>query len=134
MARSFELEVVTPERVVLRETVDFVLVPSSEGLYGMLAGHAPMVGLLRPGVVHYRRGDAEGVVAVSGGFFEVEPERTLILADEAELPEEVDVEAAIAERDRARRLLEEGGDQETVRQAKESLERALARLRAAQRE
>lgn len=134
MARSFELEVVTPERVVVRATVDFVLLPSSEGQYGILAGHAPMVGLLRAGVVHYRHGRGEGVVAVSGGFFDVAPHRTLVLADEAQLPEEIDVEAALAERERARQRLEEGGTQEEVRQAREALERAVARLRAAQRD
>lgn len=134
MPRTFQLEVITPERVVVRDTVDFVLVPSSEGLYGMLAGHAPMVGLLRTGVVHYRRGGETRVLAVSGGFFEVEPARTLILADEAELPEEIDVEAAVAERERARRAIEEGGDQDEVQRAREALERAMARLRAAQRE
>lgn len=130
MAKAFELELVTPERIVLQETVEFVTVPSTDGIYGMLADHAPMVGLLKPGVVHYRRHGEVGAVAVFGGFFEVEPDRTVIMADHAELPEEIDVAAALAERDRAQAVIEAGGDQEEVVRAREALERALARLRA----
>lgn len=131
MAKGFQLEVVTPERIVLKETVEFVTVPSTDGIYGMLADHAPMVGLLKPGVVHYRQAGDVRALAISGGFFEVDPHRTVVLADEAELPEEIDVAAAVAERDRAREVIEAGGDQEEVMRAKETLEKALARLRAA---
>lgn len=131
MAKTFSLEIITPERVVLEERVRFVLVPSAEGNYGMLADHAPMVGLLKPGVVHYRQGADTKAVAVFGGFFEVSPKRTVVLADDAELPDEVNVEEALAERDRARRVIEAGDDQEEVVRAKEALERAMARLRIA---
>lgn len=134
MAKTFELEVVTPERVVLKTPVQFVLVPSADGQYGMLADHAPMVGLLKAGVVHYRNEGSTRTLALTGGFFEVTPDRAVVLADEAELPEEIDVAAAVAERDRARQIIEAGGDQEEVARAKQALERALARLRAAQKD
>ncbi len=134
MAKTFELEVITPERVVFKSPVQFVLVPSVEGQYGILADHAPMVGLLKAGVVHYRNEGSDGVLALTGGFFVVTPDRTVVLADEAELPEEIDVAAAVAERDRAREIIEAGGDQEEVARAKQALERALARLRAAQKD
>lgn len=134
MAKTFELEVITPERVVLRSPAQFVLVPSADGQYGILADHAPMVGSLRAGVVHYRTEGGVRAVALTGGFFEVTPDRAVILADEAELPEEIDVAAAVAERDRARQIIEAGGDQEEVARAKQALERALARLRAAQKD
>lgn len=130
MAKPFELEVVTPERIVFKESVEFVTVPTVDGIYGMLADHAPMVGLLKAGVVHYRQAGDLRAMAVTGGFFEVDPRRTVILADQAELPEEIDVAAALAERDRARAVIEAGGDQEEVARAKEALERAMARLRA----
>lgn len=130
MAKQFQLEVVTPERIVFKESVEFVTVPTVDGIYGMLAEHAPMVGLLKPGVVHYRQAGDVRALAISGGFFEVDPRRTVVLADEAELPEEIDVAAAVAERDRAREVIEAGGDQGEVARAKEALERALARLRA----
>ncbi len=133
MARSFHLEVITPERQVVSTAVEFVVLPTVDGFYGILAGHAPMVGSLKAGVVHYRRGHGVEAVAITGGFFEAGPAATVVLADEAERPEEIDVAAAMAERDRAREIIESGGDQEEVARAKEALERALARLRAAGR-
>ncbi len=130
MARIFEIQVFTPERTVVRAKAEYVSLPTADGLYGVLGDHAPMVGLLRPGVLHYRGGGESQAVAVMGGFFQVLPSRTVVLADEAELPEEVDVNAALAERDRALAALEAGGEQEEVARAREALERALARLRA----
>lgn len=131
MANTFQLDVITPERHVLSLPVDFVTLPTVEGFYGILSGHAPMVGLLKTGVVHYRHEGTTKALAVSGGFFEAGPEATVVLANEAELPEEIDVAAAVAERDRARALLEAGGDQDEVVAAKKALERAMARLRVA---
>ncbi len=131
MARTFRLEVLTSERVLVRDReVEFVLLPARDGYYGILAGHAPMVGLLKPGVLQYREpGKDKKAVAVLGGFFEVEPERTLVMADEAEFPEEIDVAAAMAERERARAVLEGGGNQEEVLRARRAYEKAMARLR-----
>ncbi len=134
MAQSFHLDVITPERQVVSVPVEFVTLPTVEGFYGILAGHAPMVGSLKAGVVHYRHGGASRVLAVTGGFFEAGPHATVVLADEAELPEEIDVATAIAERDRARAIIEAGGEQEEIVAAKEALERAMARLRAAGKE
>lgn len=133
MGRTFAIEVLTPERTVVRAQAEYASLPTVDGLYGVLGDHAPMVGLLRPGVLHYRSGGETGVVAVMGGFFEVLPNRTVVLADEAELPEEVDVSAALAERDRALAAIEAGGEQQEVQRAREALERAMARLRAAGR-
>lgn len=133
MAQMFQLEVITPERRVVSLPVDFVTLPTVDGIYGILAGHAPMVGALKAGVVHYRNQGASQSLAVTGGFFEAGPHATVVLADEAELPEEIDVAAAMVERDRARAVIESGGDQEAVARAKEALERAMARLRAAGR-
>jgi len=131
VARTFKLEILTSERVLLRDReVEFVLLPARDGYYGVLAGHAPMVGLLKPGVLQYREpGQDKKAVAVLGGFFEVEPERTLVMADEAEFPEEIDVAAALAERERTRAILEGGGNQEEVMRARRAYEKAMARLR-----
>lgn len=133
MAGAFELEVITPERVVARSEVEYVSVPAVDGQYGILVNHAPMVGLLKAGVVRYRTGGNTRAIAVTGGFFEVAANRMLVLGDEAELPEEIDVAAVTAEKERARKIIEAGGDQEEVTQARQVLERSLARLRAAGR-
>src|SRR6478735_8077223 len=80
---QFQFDLVSPERLLLSEAVDQVDVPGSEGDFGVLAGHAPFVTTLRPGIlVVYRGGDALRVV-VNGGFAEVNPEGLTVLADMA---------------------------------------------------
>ncbi len=131
MGKEIQLEVVTPERSVLKATADYVSVPTVDGDYGILGDHAPMVGLMKAGVLHYRSGGKVEVLAVAGGFFEVMDNRMLVLGDEAELPGEVDVAAAMEEQKRAREIIEAGGDQETVARARQALEKAMTRLKIA---
>ncbi|HEY8425318.1 MAG TPA: F0F1 ATP synthase subunit epsilon [Limnochordales bacterium] len=132
MAESLQIEVVTPQRVVLRERAEAVVVPSAEGYLGVLAGHAPMVAVIGTGIVRF--GQFHGPkrkMAVSGGFMEVFGNRVTILADAAELAEEIDVARARAARDRAlARLRSRAADIDHAR-AQRALARALNRLRAA---
>ena len=87
---TFQFDLVSPERLLLSEAVDQVDVPGSEGDFGVLAGHAPFVTTLRPGIlVVYRGGDALRVV-VNGGFAEVNPEGLTVLADMAVPVDEFD--------------------------------------------
>jgi F-type H+-transporting ATPase subunit epsilon len=87
---TFQFDLVSPERLLLSEAVDQVDVPGSEGDFGVLAGHAPFVTTLRPGIlVVYRGGDALRVV-VNGGFAEVNPEGLTVLADMAVPADEFD--------------------------------------------
>ena len=87
---TFQFDLVSPERLLLSEAVDQVDVPGSEGDFGVLAGHAPFVTTLRPGIlVVHRGGDALRVV-VNGGFAEVNPEGLTVLADMAVPVDEFD--------------------------------------------
>jgi F-type H+-transporting ATPase subunit epsilon len=87
---TFQFDLVSPERLLMSEAVDQVDVPGSEGDFGVLAGHAPFVTTLRPGIlVVYRGGDALRVV-VNGGFAEVNPEGLTVLADMAVPVDEFD--------------------------------------------
>lgn len=96
---SFRL--VMPEREVLATEADMVVVPGSEGDFGVLHGHAPLVSTVRPGVLEVFQGNkAEQRFLVVGGFAEVTPERCTVLADEAVPFEEVTAEQ-LAERERA---------------------------------
>ncbi len=135
MADSLQIEVVTPQRVVLRERAEAVVVPSAEGYLGVLAGHAPMVAVVGLGIVRF--GQFHGPkrkMAVTGGFMEVSGNRVTILADAAELAEEIDVMRARAARDRAlERLRSRAADVDHAR-AQRALARALNRLRAAGQE
>lgn len=77
------LEVVTPERFVLREEVDEVVAPGSEGDFGVLPGHCDFLTTLRPGELHYRSGGQEQSLSLQGGFVEVRANRMIVLADTA---------------------------------------------------
>jgi F-type H+-transporting ATPase subunit epsilon len=88
------LEIVTPEREVLREEVDEVVLPGEYGYFGVLPGHAPYLVRLRAGEARYRDGRVRRYLAVAGGFAEVQDDRVFVLADSAERPDEIDVEAA----------------------------------------
>lgn len=82
MAETVTFELVSPERLVVSEPVEMVVVPGSEGLFGVLPGHALMISGVEPGVVEmYRDGKVENRIFVSGGFAEVTPERCTVLAD-----------------------------------------------------
>ncbi|MGH7274941.1 MAG: ATP synthase F1 subunit epsilon [Nitrospiria bacterium] len=87
MPEKIILEVVTPERLVLREEVDEVLAPGSEGDFGVLPGHCEFLTLLRGGEVHYRIGEQGRSLEVQCGFAQVMANRIIILADSANLRE-----------------------------------------------
>ncbi len=135
-ALGFEFQVVSPARVVVRERVTSLIVPGARGAVGFWARHAPMLVALAPGLVRYRPvGDKTRgfkLLAVGGGFFEMSPEgRATLLADTAELPEEIDVARAQAAYERARRRLARPTPAVDIARAEAALQRALARLRAA---
>jgi F-type H+-transporting ATPase subunit epsilon len=89
------LQLVSPERMLVDEQVDEVQIPGLDGYMGILPGHASLLSELMPGgVLRYRAGGAEKVLAVYGGFVEVQPDRVRILADFAERREEINVEQA----------------------------------------
>lgn len=125
------LEVVTPERMILREEVESVIAPGSEGYLGVLPRHSPLLTTLKPGVVRYRKGGRWERLAVSGGFMEAGPGRVVILADAAELPSEIDVERARRAMERAKKRLWERSPDLDVARAEAALMRSLARLKAA---
>lgn len=81
---TFKFELVSPERLVMSEDVDEVVVPGSDGDFGVLAGHAPFVSTLRPGVLEVHKANGEKArVFVLGGFAEVDPDSLTILAQHA---------------------------------------------------
>ena len=77
----FRLEIVTPERVLVREEVDEAVVPAEDGYLGVLPGHTPLVATLRRGDLWYRKGQDKTHLEISGGFAEVLPDRVTILAE-----------------------------------------------------
>jgi len=131
--RTFLLEILTLQKLFLRENVRFVVAPGQEGVFEVLPGHAPFVFALKPGALRIRQpGDREHYVALGGGFLAVQKDRTSVLARSAERPEEIDVARAQAAKERAERRLAVRTPDIDVARAHAALQRALARLRIAE--
>jgi F-type H+-transporting ATPase subunit epsilon len=125
------LEVATPARLVVAETVDEVVIPGSQGYFGVLPGHAPLLATLGVGELTYRKGTSQTHLALTGGFAEVRNDKVIVLAENAERPDEIDRERAQKARERAeRRLTGREGDVDFAR-AQTALARALNRLQVA---
>ncbi len=129
------LQVVTAERTVFDNDVDYVSAPGSEGVMGILPKHAPLLSSLQAGELRYRKGSDEVSLAIGGGFIEVLNNKVIVLADSAERSDEIDLARAEEARKRAERLLSERGklSAEDALRAEMSLRRALARIDVARR-
>ncbi len=127
------LEIVTPERLVLSESVDEVVLPSIEGYMGGRSGHAPLLAELDVGEISYRTDAGERHLAVSGGFAEVLEGGVSILAETAELAEEIDVERAQRSREQAETLLKSRLSGQELLGAELKLKKAIGRIRVRER-
>jgi F0F1-type ATP synthase, epsilon subunit (mitochondrial delta subunit) len=135
MARIL-LEIITPERVVVREEVDIVTAPGVAGEFGVLANHCPMVAGIKIGPLRYKVGDKEEWVAVSGGFCEVSGNKITFFVEAAERAHEIDVERALRAKERAEKRIQEylaGAENIDYARARAALQRALTRLLVAER-
>ncbi len=129
-----KVDIVTAERLVFSdEGVDEVVAPGSEGELTVLPMHAPLLTMIKPGLMRLIKGGEEVDMAITGGFLEVRNDRVTILADAAERAEEIDVVRAEEARRRAERRLEERVSEEDLARAAASLQRALLRLKVAER-
>src|SRR5512140_1691844 len=127
---TFLLEIVTPDRAIVREAVDEAEIPGADGYFGVLPGHTPMLATLQVGELWYRKGQDRFYLAVAFGFAEVLPDRVTVLAQIAERAEEIDVTRAQAAKTRAeQRLTRRVADMDFER-ARIALMKALARLQA----
>ncbi len=131
--KQFLLEIVTPEKLLFSQGVDFVVVPGSDGDFGVLPGHCLLLSGLRIGELQYTTGETTESVSILSGLAEVTPTRVTILADIAEKAEEIDIERAQAALQRAEEHLERGGIPSEVEEAKVSLEKARLRQKIAER-
>jgi F-type H+-transporting ATPase subunit epsilon len=125
--------VVSPDRKMLEETVDEVVLPGSEGYLGVLPGHAPLLTAVKAGELDFRDGERWLRAFVAGGFAEVLPNRVSILADVGERAEEIDPQRAEAARGRAEGRLKQPSPDVDWDRARASLQRALTRLQVARR-
>lgn len=131
MAETFELEVATPERLLVRERVTEAQIPLANGYIGVLPGHAPLLGALGTGDLMYVAEGRKRHMAVSGGWVEVLGDRARVLADIAEHADEIDVKRAEEALRRASERLLRAGSGVDVARALNALRRAQARLETA---
>jgi len=132
MADKIQLEVVTPERRVLAESVDMVTVPGLGGELGILPGHTPLISALQTGVLTYVQDGKSSQLHVSGGFVEVRDDLVAVLAEVAERPDEIDAARAKQSRDRLEKQLHSwSGTEEDFEVARVKLERSVVRLQIA---
>jgi F-type H+-transporting ATPase subunit epsilon len=127
------LEIVTPERSILHEKVDEVEIPGADGYFGVLPGHTPLLAALQVGQLWYRKGSEISYLSVAFGFAEVVSDRVTILAQIAERAEEIDIERAQAQRQRAEEALAQKASDVDLERARVSMLKALNRLQVATR-
>jgi F-type H+-transporting ATPase subunit epsilon len=129
-----KVDIVTAERVVYSdEGVDEVVAPGIEGELTVLPHHAPLLTMIKPGVMRIVKGSEDVDMAITGGFLEVRDDRVTILADAAERAEDIDTVRAEEARRRAERRLEERESKVELVDAAAELQRALIRLKAVER-
>jgi F-type H+-transporting ATPase subunit epsilon len=129
------LEIVTPDRAVVREDVDEVVVPGAEGEFGILPGHTPLLATLKVGELWYRQGQEKHYLAIAFGFVEVLPDRVTILAHVAERAQDIDVARAERAKQRAEGRLAQPAAQVNLdfERARIAMMKSLIRLQVATR-
>src|SRR5882672_630007 len=128
-----QLQVVSADRSLVNETVDEVEIPGSDGYFGVLPGHTPLLAVLQVGELWYRQGQEKHYLAIAFGFAEVLPDRVTILAQIAEKAEEIDPARAEAAKKRAEERVSRQTVDMDAERARISLMKALIRLQVATR-
>ena len=130
MAKTFLLEIVTPERQFFTGQVESLILPASDGSYGVEPGHEPVVAAVEPGETRYKVDGQWQSVIVTQGFAEIMSDYAVLLVSTAERPEDIDEARAQRAKQRAEERLRQHGSQQEYFRSKAALARATARLRA----
>lgn len=136
MAEKLQLEVVTPKGAVISERVDIVTAPGYAGEFGVLADHAPLLSTIKTGILLFKNDGQQEQIMVSSGFCEVSNNKITFLVESAERGRDIDVDRALRAQERAeKRLADAMRQQEKINivRAEAALQRALARVKAAER-
>jgi F-type H+-transporting ATPase subunit epsilon len=130
---QIQLQIVSADRSLVNETVDEVEIPGSDGYFGVLPGHTPLLALLQVGELWFRQGQEKHYLSIAFGFAEVLPDRVTILAQIAEKADEIDVARAEAAKKRAEERVASPTVDMDAERARISLMKALIRLQVASR-
>jgi F-type H+-transporting ATPase subunit epsilon len=127
-----DLQIVTPDRMLVQEQVEEVEIPGVDGYFGVLPGHTPLLAALSVGELWYRKGQDRTYLAIAYGFAEVLPDRVTILAQLAERAEDIDAGRAESARTRAAQRLDQKSDVDYER-ARVALAKSMTRLQVSSR-
>lgn len=131
MAKTFKLEVITPERLFYEGDAEMVIVRTTLGYEGFLANHAPACKLLGTGIMRIKEEGEKDFkhASTTGGFIDVKDNIFTIYADAAEWPEEIDLDRQERKLEEAQSILETSTDEQDLRLARHSIEKALNRVK-----
>lgn len=133
MAKTFYLEIIASDRVFYKGDCEHLVITAIDGLLGILAGHEPLVTSLPTGELKYMVNGEWHYAAISEGFIEVMPDKSVILADSCELPEEIDIKRAEEARERAQEMLRQKQSIKEYYETQAALNRAMNRLKISQK-
>jgi F-type H+-transporting ATPase subunit epsilon len=131
MADTFQLEIVTPTKLLVKDAAEEAQIPGASGYLGILPGHAPLITELGVGAITYKASGTTHTISVAWGFAEVLPDKVTILAEAAEHPQEIDVPRAEKAKGRAEERLKSNDPQVDFTRAEDALQRAETRLNVA---
>ena len=133
MAENFQLEIVTPEKLVVRDSAEEVQIPGRNGYLGVLPGHAPLITELGAGEISYRSNGQLHRYSMAWGFAEILPDRVTVLAETVERADEIDVPRALQSLAKAEDLLKSAQSESDFALATDKIRRAEVRLDVEQR-
>ena len=125
---SFQLRIITPDRVFYEGEVDMVEFNTTEGQVGILPGHIPLTVIVKPGILHISEAQGEKQAALHSGFAEILPDKITILAEIIEWPEEIDEHRAEAAMERAQERLRQKEAGTDIVRAEIALQKAITRI------
>lgn len=133
MGKTFQLEILTPERPFFNGPVESLVLPAMDGEFGVLADHEPVVTAIEPGEARFKADGVWHYAVVTQGFAEITPDSTVVLVATAERPEEIDEARARRAKERAEERLRQHESKREYFQSKAALARATARLHGSHR-
>ena len=131
--KTYQLDIVTPEKKVFSEKVVFAVFPGSEGELGILFDHAPLLSRLDPGEIRITRDKKTDCMAISGGFLEVRKNEASVITETAEYGNQIDLERAIKEKESAEAEMKKAQNFSDMKAAEYRLKKAEARIKVAQK-
>jgi F-type H+-transporting ATPase subunit epsilon len=130
---ALTLDIVTPDKAIIHDEVDEVQLPGWEGALGILPGHTPLLAMLKPGELWYRKGQEKTYFVLDFGMAEVLPDKVTVMVRLADKPEEIDVAKQEADKKAAEADLQHAGSIEDAERARIAMLTAMMKLRAAER-